>query len=238
MSDYLTDEEQAERLKRWWNENGNSVLGSLLVFVVGLFGWNYYGSYRDDIAQDGSKAYRAYLESEERAPEAKRVLDEFAGSSFQVLVLLDQAKEKISDNDIASAELLLSEAVEAGAGLLLTDMASIRLAKIQQQLGKSDEALRTLNKVKNEGYLAWALELKGDIHMSLGEIKSAHESYLAATSALGEEGESRPLLKIKMGNAAPFNGNYVLLENELSQAVRKAKEILGSSKDTKENMSE
>ena len=46
MSDYLSDEEQVERLKSWWSENGTSLLASLLVAVLGIAGWNYYGSYQ------------------------------------------------------------------------------------------------------------------------------------------------------------------------------------------------
>ena len=47
VSDYLSDEEQVERLKSWWSENGTFLLASVFVAVLGIAGWNYYGSYQD-----------------------------------------------------------------------------------------------------------------------------------------------------------------------------------------------
>ena len=55
MSDYLSDEEQVERLKSWWSENGTSLLASLLVAVLGIAGWNYYGSYQEDAGEQSSE---------------------------------------------------------------------------------------------------------------------------------------------------------------------------------------
>ena len=43
---------------------------------------------------------------------------------------------------------------------MLLDIALIRLAKVQYELEKSEEALATLQKVKTKGFLSWALELK------------------------------------------------------------------------------
>ena len=45
MADHLTDEEQVEALKKWWRENGKSVVGGVvlgLALVGGWRGWQYY----------------------------------------------------------------------------------------------------------------------------------------------------------------------------------------------------
>ena len=41
MSDYLSDEEQVERLKSSWSEHGTFLLASVLVAVLGIAGWYY-----------------------------------------------------------------------------------------------------------------------------------------------------------------------------------------------------
>ena len=38
MSDYLSDEEQSERLQRWWGENWKSLVGSVLLAIVAVVG--------------------------------------------------------------------------------------------------------------------------------------------------------------------------------------------------------
>ena len=45
MSDYLTDEEQVAKLKSWWDENGVSVIVTLVLVVAGVVGWRWYESY-------------------------------------------------------------------------------------------------------------------------------------------------------------------------------------------------
>ena len=65
------------------------------------------------------------------------------------------------------------------------------------------------------------------MHVDLGEIELAHQSYEAALKELGEEVE-RPLLKLKLDNSAPFNGKFILPETSLSQAVKEAEELLST----------
>ena len=229
MSEYLSDEEQVERLKNWWNENGTFFVVGLLATILGIGGWNYYGSYKNEIGKQSSQSYRDYLELEvdDRSRAAEKLIQEFSGSAVHILLLLDQAEEKISGGDISGAESLLIEAVDSSNNNLLLDMSRIRLAKVQYQLKKSKEALGTLQKIKSKGYLSWALEIKGDIHVDLGELELAHQSYEAASKEL-EEGVNRPLLKLKLNNSAPFNGRFVLPETSLSQALKEAEELLST----------
>ena len=231
MSDYLSDEEQVERLKSWWSENGTFLLASVLVAVLGIAGWNYYGSYREDTGERSSEVLRQYLDSDwdQREGFLAAVAQEHSGSTAHVLILLDQAKKKFSNGEIYEAEKLLEGALEASDEVLLKDISLIRLAKVQYELEKSEEALAALEKVKTNGFLSWALELKGDIHTSRREIELAHQSYERAVDEL-EEGVDRPLLKLKLDNASPYKGTYVLPDKQLSQALKEAESVLASKK--------
>ena len=52
----------------------------------------------------------------------------------------------------------LSEAIEMVNDALLADLARIRLARVLQELDRSDDALAQLALVKNTGYRSWAWE--------------------------------------------------------------------------------
>ena len=39
MEGYRTDEEQDEHLKKWWNENGKSIVGGIALGLIAIFGW-------------------------------------------------------------------------------------------------------------------------------------------------------------------------------------------------------
>ena len=114
MSDYLSDEEQVERLKSWWSENGTFLLASVLVAVLGIAGWNYYGSYRNDTGERSSAVLRQYLDSDpgQREDFVAAISQEHSGSAAHVLVLFDQAENNFSNGEIFEAEKLLEEALE------------------------------------------------------------------------------------------------------------------------------
>ena len=57
MSDYLTDEEQLDKLKKWWEENGLMLAGAVVVAVAGLVGWNWYGEQKAATIAGSSDLY-------------------------------------------------------------------------------------------------------------------------------------------------------------------------------------
>ena len=120
--------------------------------------------------------------------------------------------------------------MDAADGSLLEDLAQIRLAKIQVGLDNGDEALATLNKVRREGYRAWAMEVKGDIHLAQDEVELAHLAYQAAMQSLQSE-DRRPLLEIKVATTAAYEGEYVPFVKPLEEALRRAQDTLATSSD-------
>ena len=85
------------------------------------------------------------------------------------LVALDEAKKAADDENLAAAIQALVEARDAAPDALLAELAMIRLAKVQYAQGNAEEALQTLQSVRNRGYKSWALELTGDIYLAEGD---------------------------------------------------------------------
>ena len=40
MAELRTEEEQLEAIKRWWKENGTSLIAGVAIAAAGVFGWN------------------------------------------------------------------------------------------------------------------------------------------------------------------------------------------------------
>ena len=58
MSEELrTEEEQVEAMKKWWNENGKSLIITVVVVLAGYFGWN---SYQENQRVQGEAAASIY----------------------------------------------------------------------------------------------------------------------------------------------------------------------------------
>ncbi len=232
MSDYLSDEEQAARLRSWWAANGISVLIAAVVAFGGFFAYQYVTSSAQQSAEASTAAFIAYREAEGDEQEAlgDQLIEQFPGTAQHALVLLRRGALATEEARMGDAEKYLSEAISIASDALLADLARIRLARVLQELNRSDDALAQLAQVKNTGYRSWALEVQGDVYLATDQIKAAHEAYSAAFEAL-REGERRPILEVKRDNTAPSNGEYVAFQDTLDDALRKAEQTLNEDQE-------
>lgn len=203
MADYLSDEEQLEKLKSWWRENGVSILGAAALAVAGLLGWRWYDSARVEEMQAASDLYETFLSAsgEARAELAARIDAEHPDASYRAFSLLHRASEALAEGDVEGALGSLRALLDAEFHPWLQDLARMRLARLLQEQGDGDAALAALAEVRSPGFGSHALELEGDIHLQRGERELAHEAYVSAFLDL-QEGESRPMLKMKLDDTA------------------------------------
>lgn len=230
MSEYLDEEEQLARLKSWWDENGTSILLAVGIALVGIVGLNWYGGYSDEQAQASTAIYADFLGADEaeRTQYLEQLESEYPGSAAHILALFSQAAQASSEGDVQQAQTLLTRAVNEADDALMRDLAQLRLAKVERELGLVDEALNRLASVNNAGYKPLVLELQGDIEASRGNLEAAHKSYQAAVDSLSP-GEQRPLLEMKLNNVQPFNSSYVELTDDLTEALNQATSTLDAA---------
>jgi len=203
VSDYLSEEEQLERLRNWWQRNGMLLLIGVVVVVAAVVGWRWFQNNQEQQLLAASDLYAEFqaAEGQPRDELAARILDTGAGTAYPALVLFQQADAAVAEDDAAAAELLLRRALEMASGEELADTARLRLARVLFDLDRGDEALTLLGMVQGGGFLALAAELKGDIHLARGERTLAHQSYLNARERL-DSGDQRPVLEMKIADTA------------------------------------
>lgn len=203
MADYLTDEEQLDKLRNWWARNGLALVVSVVVAVLIVVGWRWYSAHRSDTVARTSDLYVDYLAATgaERETIEATLASEFPDSSYHVLMLLRDAKALADAEDAAGALAKLEAALAIKPGQPLDDLIRLRIARLQQQLDQTSAALETLSRVKSLGFRALVLELKGDIHMANNERDLAREAYAAAMAEVGE-GARRPILEMKAADTA------------------------------------
>ena len=204
MSDYLSDEEQLDRLKTWWSQNGTGLLAGLALAVAGLVGWRWYDHSTTEAQHVASDLYESFLaaEGEGRMALAEQLDENIEGSAYQAFTLLHRAREAVETDNVEAASAYLQSVIDAGTPDSLKDLARLRLARLHQQGGDSAAALAVLAGVRGSGYRGLAQELKGDIHVEQGEQALAHEAYRSARQEMGE-GSNRPILDIKINDTAP-----------------------------------
>ena len=112
MSEELrTEEEQVEAIKNWWNENGKSLIITVVVVLAGYFGWN---GYQENQRTQGEAAASMYQQLMSKA--TKPLTEQTEADKTELETVAAQLKTDYPDSLYAQfASLYLAKfAIEAG----------------------------------------------------------------------------------------------------------------------------
>jgi predicted negative regulator of RcsB-dependent stress response len=84
-------------------------------------------------------------------------------------------------------------------------IARLRLAAVQADAKQYDDALKTLDAAKGEGFEGLVADRRGDVLMAMGKSPEAKAAWLQAYKSLGEKVDYRRLIEAKLtaAGAAP-----------------------------------
>jgi predicted negative regulator of RcsB-dependent stress response len=201
-----TDDERVEDLKKWWKENGASIIVGIALGVIAIFGWRYWNSYRDAQAETASRAYDAFVEAVAK-PDAgparqlgQTVITDFPKSPYAALTALRLAKLAVEGGDAAAAIQQLEWVIGNARLDEFKDIARLRLARVKLAAGQIAEAEKLLDEVTTANLNAEREELKGDLALAGKNPEKARTAYAAALAASG----GNRLLQLKLDDfAAP-----------------------------------
>lgn len=193
MDSYGTEEEQVEALKRWWEENGRSMIISIaLALGLGL-GWQAWQGNRETEVANASIIYQQMLQvlSEETPANRKRgrelalqLKDAHAGTTYAHFAGLHLARLAVADGETALAEQELRWVLAKSDGEV-QQLAQLRLARILAEAGSTEKALEMLTAGQGGSLAASFAIARGDVLMAAGRDDEARLAYDAAAAALG-----------------------------------------------------
>jgi len=189
MTEYLTDEEQVERLKKWWKDNGSSVIAGLVIGIGGLSGWRFWVDYKTNVAAEASAHYSQMVTSLQGSQhdnvieQANIILDEYSSTAYADLARLSLAKAFVEGGEFGQAEQQLDLIVETSQETALVMIARKRLAAVLYQQGKHKQALDVVSVDYPRQFTAAFEEMKGDILSAQGDSAAAAEAYQKARLA-------------------------------------------------------
>ena len=202
MSEYRTDEEQAEALKKWWNENGKFIIAGVVIGIGAIFGWRGYNTHMAQQAVEASVLYEQMIiasredDSENVAVYANRILENYKSSTYATFATLMLAKQAAETGELDEAETHLRWVLNNSSQEEFEHVARLRLARVLIAGEKLDQADKTL-KVSNTGdFSSRYEELRGDILVKQNRVDEARQAYekALANSADG----NNPILQMKL----------------------------------------
>lgn len=209
-----TDEEQIEALKKWWDENGTSLLTGLVVVFGGFFG---YQAWENSVRETGEAASGVYEDLVEASNNivagsaddamtstarnlAETLKTEYGESTYALFAGLHMARIAVEADDLDSAASELRWVLEQNPDPRLEAIVKMRLARVLLAAGDTEAALATLEgEAQNTAQISSWEEVRGDIYLAAGEHSKARESYQLALDRMDDQ-IGKPILEVKLAD--------------------------------------
>jgi len=207
MSAYLTEEEQVEAIKKWWKENGISVVSGIAIGLAAVFGWQGWNNYQDNQGKQASVAFSQMLNAVDlgdmdlAGKQAELVRLDYSSSNYAVLAAMAQARIKLAAGESAAARSQLEWAIANSGDASLKRLAQLNLARILLSENDLDGAAK-LADAGNGGFAGEFAELRGDIALARKDAGAARDAY---TEALAMNAGNPQRLQMKLDDLAVAN---------------------------------
>jgi len=212
MQDFETEEQQIEALKKWWHENGTSLLLGLALGIAGIFGGRYYINMQAQKSANAGDLYYQVSEhvnkkEEEAAIEAAdKLITDYKSTPYASLASLLLAHFEFEQSKMDEATKQLEWVVNNSSLPELQNIARLRLARLHFASKKYDVAESLLSVKHSSAFDAEFEELKGDIYVAKNQLGDARAAYDKAIAAAGADASSMLRLKRQdLGNDEVVN---------------------------------
>lgn len=200
----LQEQEQLEAIKSFWKQYGNLITWTLVLALGGVGAWNGWNWYQRD---QGIKASAMYdeLERSVQAADLERSARIFAdlqarypGTAWTAQGGLLLARLQTEKGQADAATTVLRWLGEKTSDEGLRALAALRLAGLELDAKRWDEALKAVEAVNAKGFEALAADRRGDILMAQGKVQQASDAFLAAWKAFPDTVEYRRVVEAKL----------------------------------------
>lgn len=190
LDGYISEKEQIESIRKWWNENGKFILIAVVIGLAIGFGWRYWHTLQTHRAENASAIYQSVLQADSQKNNvtaqggAKILMSEFSSSPYASLAALLIAKENVLENKLPNALTQLQWVIKNSHQKRLQQIARLSAARIllsQNNLKAADAELTVTDDKSFEPLINW---VQGDIDSQEGNKVAAQTHYEAAKTAL------------------------------------------------------
>jgi len=196
VSTYQTEEEQVEALKKWWKENGKSVIAGVVIGLLVVGGGKGWIEYNRIQAENASAFYEGFSQAadsgdlEAALKRGEALIKEYGGSTYAIFTAMRLARLQYEAGQKDQAKARLQWVLDNGGEAALDELAKIRLARLLLDMQALEEADRLSANPAEDAYQGEFLSIQGDIRLARGDREGARKAYADAL----EKGVSTPLL--------------------------------------------
>jgi len=192
-----TEEEQVEKIKKWWNNNGKQIIAGAVIGLAGIWGWNTYSDYQDKQSLNARGLYLSYASDSNNLGAYDKLTTDFSSSTYSDQAILLMAKYLFDAGSYAQALGVIKPLINNPSSVI-ANTATLRVASIYLQQGQHDQALSILEGQSEDGFSGLVFSLMGDIYLDLGNHLEAQKYYSLAIDNVAENSNLSQLIQIKL----------------------------------------
>ena len=192
-----SEEEQVDKLKKWWDSNGKQIIAGAVLGLAGIFGWNYYVDYQDSQALNARALYLSYASDSANVGAYDKLIKDHPSSSYSDQATLLMAKYLFEAENYSLA-LDALKPLMSRENSVIASTAALRSASLYLELGQHQEALAVLNMDNANEFSGLFYNLAGDVYLDLGNNEEARNSYALAIENITDNSSLSQLVQIKL----------------------------------------
>ncbi|MEC7595869.1 MAG: tetratricopeptide repeat protein [Pseudomonadota bacterium] len=192
-----SEEEQVDKLKKWWDSNGKQIIAGAVIGLGAIFGWNSYVDYQDNKSLNARELYLSYESNSANVEAYDKLIKNHSSSIYADQGTLLMAKY-LFDAGSYSLALDTLELLKNRENSVIASTAILRSASIHLEQGQHEEALSVLNIENANGFSGLFYNLAGDIYLDLGNNEEAKKNYALAIENITENSSLAQLIQIKL----------------------------------------
>ncbi len=206
---HVSEDEQLEKVKKWWKDNGTGVVTGVVLGLGLIVGYNWWQKHQDNQALQASTVFSQLLDANDAEDVDKvaelgaKLKNDFSSTDYAakglILAAVSQLKAGKTDQGKADLRWVIDNSKLIDNQLL----AKFKLARQFYREGEYDQALALVETENKAGFASQYFELIGDIKNKQDNLKEAHEAYLKAMELMSPETAGsgyRDILQLKIDN--------------------------------------
>ena len=205
MDEYLSEQEQWERVKQWIRQNVIWVAAGIGIAALGVGGWRWWQGQQEQQYLKAGAVYAQIVDAFDKkdvagvTKYADQLVRDYPRSGYADQAELAAARILLDNTQHAAAIERLRHVLETSKDAELRLVARLRIARIQIDQKKPDEALATLTAAETGAFAPRFAEVRGDALLAKGDREGALKAYREAQAA-GSAAVDADLLTLKIND--------------------------------------
>ena len=183
MDVYTTEEQQVEVIKKWWKENGTSVLAGIGLGLAAVFGWKAWVAHQTSTGEQAAAVFEQLMASAQAGvseivdQQAELLTTKYESTPYAAFAALAQARMMLDAGDNLGARARLQWALEHTGEAGLKQIARLRLARVLLNDGDLDGAAEALRGADAASFAGEFAHVQGDIAAARQDFAGARTAY-------------------------------------------------------------